>query len=183
MSDRIQLICNTGGAIGSDMFFEEVCLKNNILVRAYSFHNHSTKSKNRLILTRAELLEGYNSVKKAAKNLKRSMPYETYILNLILRNYHQLNNSNHVYAIGTILEHECVDGGTGWAVQMAVDKGLKIFVFDQDKDSWYAWDYQSWIKISKPPKPDKFFTGIGTRQLEENGKKAIENLIESFKQD
>ena len=162
------------------MYFEEICLKHGILVRAYSFHNHSTKSKNRLILTREDLLKGYDSVKRAAKQLKRSMPCETYILNLILRNYHQLNNSNHVYAIGTI-DGLHVDGGTGWAVQMAISKGLKVFVFDQDKHDWFTWYNNEWRVIEKPQTPDKFFTGIGTRQLEQNGRRAIENLIASFK--
>lgn len=42
----------------------------------------------------------------------------------------QVKNSDAVFAIGHLVRG-IVDGGTGWAVQMAIDDGKPVYVYDQ----------------------------------------------------
>ena len=43
-----------------------------------------------------------------------------------------------MYAFG-ILEDDCrrVQGGTGWTVQLALDLGKKVFVYDIESEAWF----------------------------------------------
>lgn len=184
------MICNSGGARGSDQVFSEQCESKGIEVIAWSFEGHDTKSKNRKILTKEELDEGWNHVLIANKNLKRNIyRLSPYVKKLLSRNWFQVKNSHTVYAIGQLDGKQLVLGGTGWAVQMAVDgkelhDGKNIYVFDQIKNSWYTQifsmytDDWEWCKIEGTPKlTDRDFAGIGTRDINENGIKAIKELL------
>ena len=118
-------ICHSGGCPGADMMWENESSKYGIKTIAYSFYNHIQESNNRKILSIEELKEGYEATKIANKSLKTNINdvIYPYIRNLISRNWFQVKNSDAIFAIGTFAdaEHVVVNGGTGWAVQMAVD--------------------------------------------------------------
>ena len=114
-------------------------------------------------------------------------------MNLLARNWAQVKYSDEVFAIGTIVEpgkkgpkdyynkseYQVVSGGTGYAVQMAINNGKPVYVFDQDKDKWFRWSYTSlkFIEVTKHLKISyENFAGIGTREIKPNGIKAIEEI-------
>ena len=55
-----------------------------------------------------------------------------------------------------------------------------IFVFDQDKDSWFRWAGSEWSALTRAQAPvitHRHFSGTGTRTLQDNGREAIEQLF------
>lgn len=85
-----------------------------------------------------------------------------------------------------------VRGGTGWAVGQAKALGKTIYVYQQDdvikfKKGWYKYNYgtQKFEKIENESDFPRYanmgeggIATIGTRQLNENGKRAIEQFYE-----
>jgi hypothetical protein len=60
-----------------------------------------------------------------------------------------------------------------------------LFVFDQDKSGWFQWTGSDWKSLEQttPTITHPHFTGTGTRQLDDNGRRAIEDLFtKSFEQ-
>lgn len=168
--------CHSGGASGADITWEIEGLKYRVNTISYSFKNHKQLGKNRKILTDEELREGNQHVLKANKTLKRSPENQSlYIQNLLNRDWFQVKNSESLFAIGKFANKKIIKGGTGWAVQMAIDEGKPVFVFDQNENVWkkYAYDLNEFGQLYVIPKLTVNFAGVGTRDINENGKKAI----------
>ena len=91
--------------------------------------------------------------------------------------FHMVNKGHQVFVIGTILEDNTVKGGTGWAVELAKLFNRPLSVYDQAKEGWYSWQQGAWVQDS-PKIEHETFVGSGTRNLSENGSKAIEKLFE-----
>ena len=171
--------CFTGGAAGSDFIFEMESIKKGFKVIAYSFDGHTTKSKNRLILNQEQLNEGFNHIKIANKRLNRNIyNISLYVKNLVSRDYYQVKSSDTIFAIGIINGNE-VDGGTGWAVQVAIDNKKPVYVFDQNLKCWFYYDYDGdkFEIYEDVPKLTEKFAGIGTRNISNDGIRAIVNLF------
>jgi hypothetical protein len=187
------MICHSGGAKGSDMFFERVSIEYKVQVKAYSFDDHTSTSRNKNILTDDEIAEGWKKAQKAAKYLKRNTSnLSQYIKNLLSRNWFQVKNSSAIFAVGYILNpgdkgervvnktnKQIVDGGTGYAVEMAIQHNKPVFIFDQDDNKWYKWNINQFREIDYVPKLTEKFAGIGTRQLNLNGMSAIRDLFDN----
>ena len=193
------MICHSGGADGADTIFENECISREIPVVAWSFPRHKTKSHNRKNLTQEELEIGWNKIVIANKSLKRNIyNLSQYVKNLLARDWYQVKNSKSIYAISTIQDNmQIVNGGTGWAVQMALDDNKEtfpmikrhIFVFDQVRNLWYSdvhstetdhWEWGTLNLIDRPYIPgmrDEPFAGIGSRDINENGINAIKQLF------
>lgn len=182
------MICNSGGAQGADMAFERACVKAGITVRAFSFQGHKTESTNKIILTEPQLLEGHQSLLVANETLKRWYPGKPWINNLLRRNFYQIRDAQAVFAIARFdtKKYGCVEGGTGWAVQMAKDKVIPIYVFSMDDPErisgfWYEWNYENnFWKITRLEDIPKYeiFAGIGSRDLTTRGEAEIIKLID-----
>lgn len=177
-------ICHSGGAIGADMEFEAQCLlyPQKFAVRAYSFQGHNTSSTNRVILTEQDLSKADQTVMLAARMLKKNVPYKDFVRNLIRRNYYQVLNSEAVVAVGNLsLGSNLVDGGTGWAVEMAKLMNRQLCVFDQITNRCFFFDHSTstFKMLDKFPDLKNYtnFAGIGTRELTPNGRNFIKNLI------
>jgi hypothetical protein len=185
----IDYVCHSGGCPGADLVWENEGMKYGVKTISYSFYNHSQKGKNQKILTVDELKEGYQHVLKANETLKRNIDGQAqYVKNLLSRNWFQVKNSNAIFAIGKLSGKDKVDGGTGWAVQMAIDVNKPVIVFDQIKNTWTGFDYS----IKKFGEVEKVcltnvggsisvllphnFAGIGTREINKNGIEAIKNI-------
>ena len=191
------ITCHSGGAPGSDTIWELFCLMYEMKVKAYSHKTKSHKSTNKVEISEEDFIEGIDRVKKANKVLGRKN-IDKY-MDLLARNWAQVKYSEEIFAIGNIVKEgdtsksgytvNCkspsVDGGTGYAVQMAILAGKTVYVFDLKKQAWYKWSYiiDDFIKMSCTPKiQTKNFAGIGTREIDETRKSAIESvLLETFK--
>jgi hypothetical protein len=155
---------------------------------AYSFGGHKQEGKNRVILSTEELNEGFEHVLIANKTMKRYPQGQArYIQNLLARNWYQVKNAEAVFAIGKFLDNTKVSGGTGWAVQMAIDNKKPVFVFDQftsrfdsgQPKMWSYFDYgvNIFVPLTNIPKLTENFAGVGTREINENGIKAIQEIL------
>jgi hypothetical protein len=177
--------CHSGGCPGSDMEWEIQGEKYGVVTVAYSFKGHKQEGKNPKILTGAELNEGWEHVLIANKNLKLyPQGQSTYVKSLLSRNWFQVKNATAIFAIGKFRNNKVVDGGTGWAVQMAIDNKKPVFFFNQPTNAWYSGtNYDGngvgyFIEIDGIPTLTQDFAGIGTREIEQNGKNAIRMVYE-----
>lgn len=185
-SEEPMKMCNSGGAHGSDTVWHDECVKRGIPVRAFHFVKKLEGKPNFVILDQASLDLADPYCIQANQKLKRYFPAngKPWIANLLRRNYYQIRDSEAVYAIGKIdFDKGIVHGGTGWAVQMAIDKELFVYVFDLNKNNWFAWSYvdNKFIDIDKPGFHNTF-AGIGTREITEAGIKAIQNFLDEYVQ-
>ena len=113
---------------------------------------------------------------KANQTLKRSFTGQP----LLRRNYLQVKDSDMVLAVSELLPgNKIVKGGTGWAVQMGIDKGIPVEVFNQKDNTWYKWNGKEFEKQTADysPTPTQNYTGIGTRNLTKQGKAAIDKVV------
>lgn len=163
-------INHSGGAVGSDSYWGEIGYKYGVKSNHY-YHGVKTPHGN-VEITQQQFEEGKQHVMKANQTLHRRP--EKY-LSLLSRNYQQVRNSDAIFAIGT-LKNGIVDGGTGWAVQMAIDDNKPVFVYDQVRKQWYTNQNGKWSILNETPTLTKNFAGIGTRQLNEFGKRAIRDV-------
>jgi|ERR1019366_661545 hypothetical protein len=192
-------LCLSGGADGADVQWGMTAGFAKHSVIHWSFLGHRTKAPESevVILTQEQLDEADPYLMEAAKTLKRYWPPKNqYVRNLLRRNWLQVRDSDSCYAISSInrldpcerleLETEIkgtVNGGTGWAVEMFLNKhkreACKCFVFDQEACSWFEWSgNETWIRIYEAPKPSGVWAGIGTRDLNQMGKLAIRVLMD-----
>lgn len=185
--------CHSGGAIGSDSEFEKISIKYGVKVNAYSFEEHTTNSKNQIILTDDEIAIGWEKAQKAAKSLKRNTHnLSPYVKKLLARDWFQVKNSSAIFAVGYILDpgeqgtripnktnSQVVDGGTGYCCMMAIQHKKLVYVFNQKDNRWYKWEYNQFREIDYIPKLTENFAGVGTRELSYDGENAIEELYSS----
>jgi len=176
----IVMIIKTGGAVKTDMFFEEIGLKYGCEVIAYSFEGHDTQSKCRENLTNAQLHHAKEFVSQVA-NKKHKFPTKSeYINNLLCRDYYIVNDVDVVFAFGWINHDGSISGGTYWGVEMAhqalYTQGVRVYFFNLTNCKWnlYVKD-TGWMlennynwKIYDPFKEVDFskiktMAGIGTR--------------------
>ena len=187
------ITCHSGGATGSDTLWEEIGEEFGVKTRAYSYKTKSHTTPNKVEISDDDYNEGVDEVGRANKSLGR-FGISKY-MKLLARNWSQVKYSKQVFAIGTIVpagkknskgyysksKYETVDGGTGYAVQMAVNNDREVYVFDQGFDKWFRWSYNSlrFVGLKDVPKiTDQNFAGIGTREIKPNGIKAIRDVYE-----
>lgn len=156
-------------------------------------------------LTKEQLQEVENAYQQAVKELGRKpLDANTFAGGLVRRDYLQAKSADSIFAISDIilpgekgksvkgirysnkLNKPIVDGGTGYAVQMGINLGKPVYVFHQGTNSdnkveigWYIWNSNnnSFERVNTPSLTRKF-AGIGTREINENGKQAIRNVYE-----
>jgi hypothetical protein len=183
--NNMQYTCHSGGCPGADMMWETEGEKYGVKTISYSFYNHQHKGKNPKVLTALELQEGFEAVMRANKTLKRSPQGQPqYIQNLLARNWFQVKNAEAVFAIAKkFLTRHTVDGGTGWAVQMAVDCDKPVFVFLQDVMGGGWFRYMPVVgfegRFDEIPTLTKNFAGIGTREINQHGIQAIQAVYKN----
>lgn len=177
---------HSGGAVGADSQWDKIgkefgMVNNN----HYYFKGFKTPIGNTPISLSLKN-EADEKLKAANKFLKRTFPTsKEYVNNLLRRNWWQVKNSDAIFAVSTIKwdkrkEKGLVQGGTAWAVYMAIAEKKPVYVFDQDYEGWFEWQYDEgedtgWIETSTPVLT-KNFAGIGTREINESGKQAIRDV-------
>lgn len=188
--------CHSGGCVGADVVWEEIGKQYGVKTIAYSFSGHVQYGEHPYIMNADELNEGWDNILVADKTLNRNVENgnaSTYVRKLLCRNWFQIKHSERVLAIGWFADPDnphIVEGGTGWAVQMAIDNKRDVMVFDQRLDKWLMFDYgkhqfidfiemDDWgIYRWDSPVLQFEFAGIGTRDMKENGIQAISDVYE-----
>ena len=164
---------HSGGAVGSDSYWGTIGEKYGVVSEHYYYGNKTPNGNHQI--TQEQFEEGKEHVLKANETLHRRP--DAY-MNLLSRNYAQVKNADAIFAVGH-LKNGIVDGGTGWAVQMAIDDNKPVYVYDQTRKQWFSNINGQWQVFSGIPKLTKNFAGIGTRELNQDGKDAIKQVYEN----
>jgi hypothetical protein len=167
----------SGGLKGAETAFGEAAEKWSIKEVNFCYAGQTTsRQKNLVVLSDIELKRGDISMELVSKMMSRAY-YETDKIRKVLQTiFHMVNKGHQVFVIGTILEDNTVKGGTGWAVELAKLFNRPLSVYDQEKANWYSWKHGAWVQET-PRIEHETFVGSGTRNLSENGKKAIDDLF------
>ena len=191
--DLTKITCHSGGAVGADTVWDEIGEEFGVKTKAYSYRTKSHVSPNKVEISDQDYEDGVVQITKANKTLGRFGIHK--YMSLLARNWAQVKYSKQVFAIGTIIKageksvkgyknnskSDVVDGGTGYAVMMAINQENDVYVFDQIKDKWFRWSYNSlrFVELKEVPLiTEQDFAGIGTREIQPNGIKAIRDVYE-----
>ncbi len=146
----------------------------------FTFDGHQiVRRRGVRVLNHEELRAGDVSLEYVSRLMGRRYTEGPSLRRVLQTLWYQVNNGQEIYVIGTIQEDGTVRGGTGWGAEFAKLCNKPLHVFDQDRDGWFWWTGTAW-QAAGPGAPvisHPHFTGTGTRQLRENGSKAIETLF------
>ena len=140
------------------------------------------------VLTDAELQEANIKIQEANVSLNRKLSgLKKYYLDLIKNNWFQVKHSNEVFAVGELeADMKTVKGGTGWGVQMGVDKGIPVNVLNTSNNKWYAFKpgINKFGPIKSPTDMPSRSTFIGSRNIPKlpnfpSIRKSMESLFSS----
>ena len=169
----------SGAANGAESEFGAAAERRGIDEVNFTFEGHKdARSRGIRVLTHEELLHGDVGLAYVSKLMHRDYA-DTRLFKKVLQSiWHQVNNGQEIYVIGKILDDGTVKGGTGWGAEFAKLCNKPLYVFDQQADGWFEWSGESWSPHAGPVITHPHFTGTGTRFLEDNGRAAIEGLLE-----
>ena len=177
---KSDFILFSGAAPGAEAAFGECAERHGIEEVNFTFEGHKVvRHRGVRVLNHEELQSGDVSLEYVSRLMHRRYTDSPTIRKVLQTLWYQVNNGQEIYVIGAILDDDTVRGGTGWGAEFAKLCNKPLFVFDQDKDSWFEWTGSAWetreaeaVIITHP-----HFTGTGTRQMRDNGKQAIEKLF------
>ncbi|NDV20796.1 hypothetical protein GO013_15405 [Pseudodesulfovibrio sp. JC047] len=173
----------SGGAQGAENQFGKLAEYYGLAEVNYTFEGHKIeRTRGVRVLTDEELTQKDVSLTYVAKLLNRKFTNAEKMRKVLQTIMHQVESSHQIFVVGTIQDDGTVKGGTGWGAEFAKICNKELFVFGQIKNAWFKWEKGEWIEVKAPVITDNHFTGTGTRFLEPNGKKALEELFaRSFK--
>jgi hypothetical protein len=174
---RFRLI--SGGSRGAEAEFGACAERWGMSEVNYSFDGHRILERQRgvVVLTEQELNQGDFSLVYASKRLNRQLTDIPLVRNVLKTIWHQITNASVVFAVGVIQDDGTVRGGTGWGVELARLWKKPLFVFDQERRSWFRWSGRAWEMCPPPVITTEAFAGVGTQSLTDEGRRAIEELF------
>lgn len=174
---RFRLV--SGGSRGAEAEFGACAERWGMTEINYSFEGHRVLERQRgvIVLTEAELNQGDFSLVYASKRLNRQLTDIPLVRNVLKTIWHQITNATTVFAIGVIQDDGTVRGGTGWGVELARLWKKPLFVFDQERRSWFRWSGRAWEMAQPPVISTETFAGVGTQDLTDDGRRAIAELF------
>jgi hypothetical protein len=178
--NKSDFILFSGGAAGAEAEFGACAERHGIEEVNFTFDGHKdVRTRGIRVLNHEELQSGDVSLAYVSKLMHRRYTDSPTIRRVLQTLWYQVNNGQEIYVVGVILDDGTVRGGTGWGAEFAKLCNKPLYVFDQEKDGWFQWTGDEWKAHGKnaPTIEHPHFTGTGTRQLQENGKQAIEDLF------
>lgn len=173
----------SGGAPGAEAEFGACAERHGVEEVNFTFDGHKlARHRGVRVLNHEELQNGDVSLEYVSRLMHRRYTDSPTIRKVLQTLWYQVNSGQEIYVVGTILDDGTVRGGTGWAAEFAKLCNKPLFVFDQDKNSWFHWNGSAWKARERADAPviaRAHFTGTGTRAVRENGRKAIESLFTS----
>ena len=174
---RFRLV--SGGSRGAEAEFGACAELWGMTELNYSFDGHRMLVRKRgvVVLSEAELNRGDFSLLYASKRLNRQLTDIPLVRNVLKTIWHQITNATQVFAVGIIQDDGTVRGGTGWGVELSRLWKKQLFVFDQERRSWFQWTGRAWEMIPPPVISTESFAGVGTQSLSDEGRRAINDLF------
>jgi hypothetical protein len=187
VNDMSTYVDHSGGAVQSDTVWGKLGEPYGVTSIHY-YHLEKTPNGNTQI-SNSDAIEGQSKATIAARQMGRIEPTHQIRDNKIIRNWAQVKYADAIFAIvdkfykpGDTMNYKKVAkieqgvGGTGYAIQMAINENKPVYVFNQSENSWYTWLNNAFVKTEIPILTPNF-AGIGTStKLKENGVKAIESV-------
>ena len=170
----------SGGAPGAEAQFGACAERYGVEEVNFTFDGHRIERHRGVrVLNHEELLAGDVSLEYVSRLMHRRYAEGPTIRKVLQTLWYQVNNGQEIYVVGVIRDDKTVRGGTGWGAEFAKLCNKPLFVFDQEKDGWFRWTGAEWQSIGTdaPTITHPHFTGTGTRQIHDNGKRAIEDLF------
>ena len=169
----------SGGAPGAEAEFGRCAERHGVEEVNFTFEGHQIdRHRGVRVLNHEELLAGDVSLEYLSRLMHRRYTEGPTLRKVLQTLWYQVNNGQEIYVIGTIQDDDTVRGGTGWGAEFAKLCNKPLYVFDQDRDGWFTWTGGAWDACAHTPTiAHAHFTGTGTRNLQENGKRAIEALF------
>jgi hypothetical protein len=175
---REDYILFSGGAPGAEAEFGGCAERHRIEEVNFTFDGHNiARQRGVRVLNHEELQAGDVSFEYISRLMHRRYTESPTLRRILQTLWYQVNNGQEIYVVGTILDDGTVRGGTGWGAEFAKLCNKPLFLFDQDKNGWFEWTGTDWKARQTPQITHPHFTGTGTRSLQENGKRAIEDLF------
>lgn len=200
------IVGHSGGAAGADTKWDEIGQEfGPIKFKHYYTGERSDKNapKGNVDITDTPIaVEGASKVAQAAAAMW-GYKYKTMKDQRLIRNWAQVANSDAVFAIAPIgkegdywgedmgkkveerrvLAKDAVQGGTGYAVEMAIQAGKPVYVYNDPNakaqsdlpKGWYIWDGSKFVAI-ETPKLTRNFAGIGSRNMSAEAEQAIRDV-------
>jgi hypothetical protein len=178
MTDRSGATLYSGGHKGAEAEFGKFAEEWGLNEVNFSFEGHEIeRTRGVRVLSAQELDKGDVSMEIVSTRMGRTYSKADKIRKVIQSIFHMVNNGLQVIAVGWIQPDNTVKGGTGWGVELAKLFNRDVSVFDQDRRGWYAWKNNQWV-AETPVIAAKTFVGTGTRNLTDDGRRAIRGLFE-----
>ena len=179
MTDRSNITLYSGGHKGAEAELGRLADRWGIQEVNFSFEGHDIeRDRGVRVLTQEELEKGNVSMEIVSTRMGRNYSKAEKIRKVIQSIFHMVNNGYHVIAVGWIQPDDTVKGGTGWGVELAKLFNRPVSVYDQERKGWFSWKDNRWVSET-PVIIDKTFAGTGTRNLSDEGRRAIYELFES----
>ena len=178
MADRSHITLYSGAHKGTESEFGRLAEAWGLTEVNFSFEGHNAERTRGLrVLSPEELDKGNVSMDIVSTRMGRKYTRANKIRKVIQSIFHMVNNGYHVIAVGWIQADDTVKGGTGWGVELAKLFNRPVHVYDQDRKDWFVWQDNAWVPQAPALERDTF-VGTGTRNLTEDGKKAIQDFFE-----
>jgi hypothetical protein len=183
---KSDFILFSGGAPGAEAEFGACAERHGIEEVNFTFDGHNiARHRGVRVLNHEELQSGDVSLEYVSRLMHRRYTDSPTIRKVLQTLWYQVNNGQEIYVVGAILDDGTVRGGTGWGAEFAKLCNKPLYVFDQDQNGWFEWTGSDWKArgADAPTIAHPHFTGTGTRTVNGNGRRAIEELFtKSFEQ-
>lgn len=167
----------SGGAIGSDSYWGLLANHFGIKMKNYTVSDWDNLPQQ----WKQKLDEEYKQVVKILG--RHELDMDKYSGKLVRRDMMQADKADAIFAIGSIDNRGFVSGGTAYATTRGIQRGIPVYLFDQNDNVWKVWDKTRFVKTNIPTLTTNAAL-IGTRQLKPSGKNEIVKIfINTFKQD
>ena len=183
MLNPADCILYSGAAQGAEAEFGANAERYGIDEVNFTFEGHNdARTRGIHVLNHEELQQGDVSLAYVSKLMARDYPQTPLFRKVLQSIWYQINKGQEIYVIGRILENGTVKGGTGWGAEFAKLCNKPLSVFDEERNGWFVWTGSDWKAQGVPTITHPHFTGTGTRQIHDAGRKAIDALFaNSFK--
>ncbi len=166
----------SGGHQGAEAAFGEQAEAYGIREINFAYPGQTVARRRGLTLLGPEALKkGAISMEIVSLRMGRTFSREAEIQKVLQTIFHMVNMGHQIFAMGWIQPDDTVKGGTGWAVELGKWFNRPVSVFDLEKNRWFSWQEERW-RLDEPLIAHATFTGTGTRNLRNEGRRAIAAL-------
>lgn len=160
----------SGGAVGSDTEWRNVAQKYGFDMIHYTVDDYDRLSSD----DKESIEEQYKEVVERLQ--RKQLSADSYSGKLVRRDMLQANSADSILAIGRLGKNGHIDGGTAYATERGIIRGIPVYLFDQDDNHWKTYDGEKFINCEQP-NLTRHAALIGTRQITDTGKRAIYNVF------